>query len=116
LRLCTFATISVTRLTRMITVQDFEEFISSLLVLVDNGVVQGILVLLQPSGDVVGDRTGIMGNGEMSLPETRLSWFGLKEAASLAQVVGLQLVLEGLISSFREHRLFLKDGEDTHGL
>ena len=57
-----------------------------------------------------------MNNGEVSFSNTRLGWLGFHEVRWLAQMLGLQFFREGLIRGFREHRLFLKDGEDTHGL
>jgi hypothetical protein len=44
----------------------------------------------------------------------RLAW--LAEVRGLAQMVAVQLVQEGLVSSLGEHALFLQDGQDTHGL
>lgn len=41
---------------------------------------------------------------------------GLAEGGGLAQVVGEELVLEGLVRGLGEHALFLQDGQDTHGL
>lgn len=60
--------------------------------------------------------TGVMANGEVSGLATGLGGLGLQERSRLAHVVVVQLLNEGLIGGFREHRLFLKDGEDTHGL
>lgn len=45
---------SATGLSRMVSEDLHQQGVLTLLVLVDNCVVQGILVLLQPSGDVVG--------------------------------------------------------------
>lgn len=52
----------------------------------------------------------------MGLLAAGLGRLRLHEAVGLAQVVLVQLVGEGLVSSLGEHRLFLKDGQDTHGL
>lgn len=57
-----------------------------------------------------------MADGEVSLLLTGLRGLGLDEARRFAQMVVVQLVAEGLISGFREHRLFLEDGHNTHGL
>lgn len=59
---------------------------------------------------------GVMHNGEVSLLLTRLGRLGLLEVGMLAQMLSPQLLSEGLISSLGEHRLLLKDGEDTQGL
>lgn len=48
-----------------------------------------------------------------------LTWFGrfrFQEIGTLAEMVVVQLLLKGLIRGFGEHRLFLKDGENTHRL
>jgi hypothetical protein len=55
-------------------------------------------------------------NGEVSLNLARLGRLGLLEVGRFAQMLSLQLLSEGLISSLGEHRLFLKDGENTQGL
>ena len=60
--------------------------------------------------------SGVVDDGEVSLNLARLGGLGLDEAVGLAQVLSLQLVLKGLVSGLGEHRLFLKDGQDTHGL
>ena len=57
-----------------------------------------------------------MANGEVSLLAAGLGGLGLDEASRFAQVVVVQLVGEGLVGGFGEHRLFLQDGQDTHGL
>jgi hypothetical protein len=57
-----------------------------------------------------------MANSEVSSLAARLGGFGLQVRSRLAQVVVVQLFNEGQIGGFREHRLFLKDGEDTHRL
>lgn len=53
--LATTATAGITRLTRMISKDFDKQFVLTLLELVDNGVVKGVLVLLKPSSDVVAD-------------------------------------------------------------
>merc|ERR1712012_542739 len=79
----------------------------------NNSVIDRILVLLQPSGDIVGDNAGIVRDGEVSI----LVSLGLRlqEDGELAKR-GLQLLLKGLVSGLGEERLLLKDGPDTHGL
>lgn len=59
---------------------------------------------------------GVVTNGEVGSLLAGLWWLGLLEVGRLAQVVVHQLLLKGLVSGLGEHRLFLKDGEDTHGL
>lgn len=63
----TFGSSSILRLTRMIRVEFADESIASLLVLIHDGVIEGILVLLQPSRDVVRHRTSIMSHGKVTL-------------------------------------------------
>lgn len=48
-------TAGITRLTRMVSKDLNKQFVLSLLELVNNSVVKGILVLLKPSTDVVAD-------------------------------------------------------------
>lgn len=57
-----------------------------------------------------------MADGEVGFNLSSLWWSRLDEVGRLTQVVDLQLLLEGLVGGLREHRLFLKDGEHTHGL
>merc|ERR1711963_1052256 len=80
----------------------------------DDGVVERILILLQPAGQVVGDGGGVVDDGEMCVGVG--SGVGLSEVGPLAQQVGVELLAEGLVSGLGEERLLLKDGEETHGL
>ena len=70
------------------------------------------LVLLEPAGQVVGDGSGVVNDGKVSVL-VRLR-DRLHEVVRLAQVVGLQLVLERLVRGFREKGFFLKDGKKSH--
>merc|ERR1719150_587140 len=79
----------------------------------NNSVVDGILVLLQPPSDVVGHNTSIVRNGKVSILVSL--GLGLQEHRQLAKR-GLKLLLKGLVSSLGEERLLLKNGPDTHGL
>merc|ERR1719392_627330 len=81
----------------------------------DNGVIERILVLLQPSSQVVGDSGGIMDNTKVSIGVTHLG-VGLAEVGLLAKQVVKQLLSERLISGLGEERLLLKDGQQAHGL
>ena len=45
-----------------------------------------------------------------------LGFAGLAEVRRLAHVVAVQLVQERLVRGLGEHALFLKDGQQTHGL
>lgn len=60
--------------------------------------------------------SGVMGNGKVTRLATGLGGSGLLEWRGFAQVLGHQLVDECLIRGFGEHRLFFKNGKDTHGL
>merc|ERR1719232_1984551 len=79
----------------------------------NNSVVNRILVLLQPAGDIVGHNTSVVRNGEVSILISL--GLGLQEDGKLAKR-GLQLLLKGLVSGLGEERLLLEDGPDTHGL
>merc|ERR1711963_714473 len=79
----------------------------------NNSVIDGILVLLKPSSDIVGHNTSIMRDGKMSiLVSLRL---GLQEDWQLAKG-SLQLLLKGLVGGLGEEGLLLKNGPNTHGL
>lgn len=104
------------RLARMVGEDLHQQFVGGLLQLIDDGVVEGVLVLLQPTGDVVRHATGVMGNGEVAGRVAGLRDSRLTEWRRLAQMVGRQLLSERLIGGLGEHRLLFQDGQDTHGL
>lgn len=82
-----------------------------------NVLVDWILVLLQPVGDVVSHRASVMTQREVRGWDSgpgRLSWFA--KVGWFAHVVGVQFVLERLVVSLGEHAFLFKDGQDTHGL
>ena len=79
-----------------------------------NGVVEGILVLLQPSSQVVGHSGGVVDDGEVRVGVR--AGVRLGELGPLAQQVGHQLLSKGGVSGLGEERLLLKDGEEGHGL
>merc|ERR1719367_794120 len=91
------------------------QHVTSILDHLNNGVIERILVLLQPSGQVVGDSGGIMDNTKVSIGVTHLG-VGLAEVGLLAEQVVEQLGSEGLISGLGEERLLFKDGQQAHGL
>ena len=80
------------------------------------GLIQGILVLEEPTSDVVSDCAGIVVQLKVGLVFGILIGLGFTEVLGFAQVVLVQHGLKGLVGGFREHTLFLKDGQDTHGL
>jgi len=92
------------------------EGVGGLLELVDDGVVERILVLLKPASQVVGHSASVVNNGKVVVRLAGLWRLGLDEATRLSEMVVVQLLLEGLVSSLGEHGLFLKDGEETHFL
>lgn len=140
----TFGFLFASGLARVISEDLLHQSVVTLLELIDDSVVQGILVLLEPAGDVVGhlqkktsndlktrsllqedvavflERTtyssGVVGNSKVGFLAAGLGGLGLDEAGRFAQVVVVQLLGKGLIGGFGEHRLFLEDGQDTHGL
>merc|ERR1719195_154919 len=89
--------------------------VGSILDHLDNGVIERILVLLEPSSQVVGDSGGVVNNTEVSIGVTQLG-VGLAEVGLLAKQVVEELLSERLISSLGEEGLFLKDGQQAHGL
>merc|ERR1719187_2827703 len=81
----------------------------------NNSVIEGVLVLLQPASQVVGDSGGIVDNAKVSIRVTHFR-IRLAEVGFLAQQVIKKFVAEGLISSLGEEGFFLKDGEELHRL
>uniref|UniRef100_A0A8W7NY04 Uncharacterized protein n=1 Tax=Anopheles coluzzii TaxID=1518534 RepID=A0A8W7NY04_ANOCL len=106
----------ISRLAWVISEDLNHQGVATLLELVDDSVVQRILVLLKPSSDVVRHNTSVVTNGEVTGRDAWLRWARLHERSRLAEMVRHQLLSEGLISGLREHRLFLKNRQDTHGL
>merc|ERR1719422_1780545 len=106
---------SLQRLSRMISKALDQHGIASILHHFNNGVIERILVLLQPSSQVVGNSGGIVDNTKVSIGVTHLG-VGLAEVGALTHQVVKQLALECLISGLGEKRLFLKDGQQAHGL
>merc|ERR1719454_1634066 len=88
--------------------------VATILDQLNNGVVEGILVLLKPSSQVVGDGGGVVDDGKVRVGVG--AGVGLGELGPLAQKVGHELLREGGIGGFWEERLLLKDGEEGHGL
>merc|ERR1719288_635827 len=106
---------SLKRLSRMISEALVKHGVGSILHHLDNGVIERILVLLEPSGQVVRDSSGVMDNTKVSIGVTHLG-VGLAEVGALAKQVVEQLASEGFISGLGEERLLLKDGQQAHGL
>ena len=86
-----------------------------LLVQPNHGVIQGVLVLVQPAGNVVVHGAGVVDQREVCLGPA-LDHLGLLEVGGLAQVLVIQLVLEGGVRGLGEHALLLQDGEDAQWL
>merc|ERR1719153_1755513 len=80
----------------------------------NDGVVEGILVLLQPSSQVVGDSGGVVDDSKVRIGVG--AGVGLRELGPLAQKVGHELFSERGIGCLGEEGLLLKDGEEGHGL
>merc|ERR1712012_213266 len=79
----------------------------------DHRVVDGVLVLLKPSSDIVGHDTRVVRDGKVGVLVGL--GLGLQEDRKLAKG-GLEFFLEGLIGGLGEEGLLLQDGPDTHGL
>merc|ERR1719367_845938 len=79
----------------------------------NNSVIDRVLVLLKPVGDVVVDNTSVVRNAKVGI---LVSLGGrLQEDGKLAKG-SLQLLFKGLVSSLGEEGLLFKNGPDTHGL
>merc|ERR1719323_1543218 len=114
LLLLTLVLLHLSRLARVISPEQNQELAGAGgLEDLNNSVVDRVLVLLKPSGDIVGDNTSVVRDGEVSILVSL--GLGLQEDGKLTKR-GLQLLLKGLVSGLGEERLLLKDGPDTHGL
>lgn len=80
----------------------------------DDTLLDRILVLLQPSSDGVVHCTSIMLQLKVSL--STLDWLGFAEVWRFAQMVRVQLLLEGLIGSLGNDTLLFQNGHDTKRL
>ena len=75
-----------------------------------HGVIEGVLVLLEPSSQVVGHSGGVMDNSKVRIGVG--SGVGLGEVGPLAQHVGVELLTERSVSGLGEQGLFLKDSKE----
>jgi len=73
-----------------------------------------VLVLLQPTINRVGDNAGVVLEVEVGLEAGALLRLGLGERGMLAQVLLVQLVLEGHVSCLWHDALLFEDGKDTY--
>merc|ERR1719400_1534556 len=78
------------------------QLVAAVLDQLNNGVVEGILVLLQPSSQVVGHSGGVVDDGEVRVGVR--AGVRLGELGPLAQQVGHQLLSKGGVSGLREER------------
>ena len=88
--------------------------IAAVLDQLNDGVVEGVLVLLQPSSQIVGDGGGIVDDGKVRVGIG--ARVGLGELGPLTQQVGHEFLREGGVGRFWEEGLLLKDGEEGHWL
>merc|ERR1719412_4826 len=102
------------RLARVVSEASNGQGIGTILNQLNNSVVQRILVLVQPSGQVVRHCGGVVDDGKVRIRVR--AGVGLGEVGSLAQQVLVQLGTEGLVSGLGEERLLLEDGKEAHGL
>merc|ERR1712241_626617 len=102
------------RLSRMVSKDSYHERIASVFQHLNNSVIQGILILEEPSSQVVRDSCSIVDNSKVSIGVR--SWVSLLEVFFLAKQVLMKLSSKRLISSLGEERLFFKNGQKTHGL
>ena len=92
-----------------------QEPVGGLLVQSNHCLIQRVLVLLQPAQDTVVHGARVVDQGEVGLGSA-LDHLGLLEVGRLAQVLVIQLVLEGGVRGLGEHALLFQDGEDAHRL
>merc|ERR1711899_265614 len=115
---CTTTTTSIllnfSWLTRMVSKTSYHKRIATILQHFNNSVVQGILVLEEPSSQVVGYSGSIVDNSKVSIGVR--SWVSLLEVFFLAKQVLMEFGSKSGISCLGEKRLFFKNGQKTHGL
>ena len=75
-----------------------------------HGVIERILVLLEPSSQVVGHSGGVVNDGKVRIRVR--SGVGLGEVGPLAEQVGVELLTERSVSGLGEQGLFLKDSKE----
>merc|ERR1719347_1089834 len=80
----------------------------------DDSLVDGILVLEEPAGDVVSDGTGVVMDLEVSFGLALLGGLGLTERLVLAQMLAHHLLQVGLVGGLGDDALLLQHGQDTH--
>ncbi|ETE66115.1 DEAD-box ATP-dependent RNA helicase 42, partial [Ophiophagus hannah] len=80
-----------------------------------HSLVERVLVLLQPPVDVVVHGASIVDQGKMRL-RFPLGVAGFSKVGRFAQVVVVELGLEGHIAGFGEHAFFFQDGHDAQRL
>merc|ERR1719330_1761148 len=101
-------------LTRVVGEAGNGQRVAAILDQLHNSVIERILVLVEPSSQVVGHGGGIMNNSKVRIgigPGVSLGKVG-----PLAQQVGVELLAECLVSGLGEEGLLLKDGQESHGL
>merc|ERR1719330_292617 len=79
-----------------------------------NSVIERILVLVEPSSQVVRHGGGVVNDGKVRIRVG--SGVGLGEVGPLAEQVGVEFLAECLVSGLGEEGLLLKDGQESHGL
>ena len=84
--------------------------VASVLDHLNNCVIKRILVLVEPSSQVVGHGGGVVNNGEVRIRVR--SGVGLGEVWPLAEQVGVQLLTESSVSGLGEQGLLFKDGKE----
>ena len=79
---------SLHRLARMISIDHLDQSIGSIFHHLNNGVIKGILILLQPSCQIVRHLGSIVHNGKVSIGV----WFRVRlvEVGALSQQIGMQ--------------------------
>merc|ERR1719348_2488421 len=80
----------------------------------DDSLIDGILVLEKPSGDVVSDSSGVVMDLKVSLWLALLGGLGLAERLVLAQMLAHHLLQVGLVGGLGDDALFLQHGQDSH--
>merc|ERR1719209_1286078 len=98
----------------MISKRSHHQRITSIFDHLNDGVIKRILVLFQPSSQVVRHSGGIVNDCKVCIGVW--SWVGLGKLGPFSKHVGHQLLSKGFVSCFWEKGFFFKDSQEGHWL
>merc|ERR1711972_389328 len=107
-----FSFIWRSRLSGMVMPEEFHKLARASLKNIDNGVIDRILILFQPSSYIVADSTSIVNDGKVGIGIS--GRLGLGHVCTFSQMLGLNLIFKSFVCGLGEVRFFFKNGPDTH--